>query len=202
MATRPVLQFKITLQGIEPAIWRRIQISDLCDFWGLHVAIQDAMGWFDCHLHHFEMNHSIEKGKQYMGIPDNEGFDEVFHTLPGWEYRVRDYLVINERFRYEYDYGDGWIHLVEYEGEQQKQNNKKYPLCIAGERACPPEDVGGTRGYEDFIEGIENPDHPEHESMLEWIGGEYNPNKFDPKKVKFDNPTKRWKTAFERDVTF
>ncbi|OGV50201.1 MAG: hypothetical protein A3F46_05440 [Legionellales bacterium RIFCSPHIGHO2_12_FULL_42_9] len=201
MATRPILQFKITLQEIEPLIWRRIQISDLCSFWDLHVAIQDAMGWTDSHLHLFTMNHSIREGKHYLGIPDDDGMDE-YTTLPGWHYKVRDYLVINERFIYEYDFGDGWRHLVEYEGEHPKQENVKYPLCIAGERACPPEDVGGTPGYERFIEVITTPRHPERKELLEWVGGKYDPSKFDPKKVKFDNPSKRWKQAFERDDAF
>ena len=134
---------------LEPAIWRRIQISDLCSFWDLHVAIQDAMGWLDYHLHHFEMNYSIVEGKHFMGIPGDEDYG-VYKTLPGWDYRVRDYLVINER----------------------------------------------------FIEAIATPRHPERKELLEWVGGKYDPNTFDPKKVKFDNPTKRWKNAFKRDVTF
>jgi hypothetical protein len=201
MKTRPVLQFKITLQDIHPVVWRRIQISDLCSFWDLHVAIQDVMGWLDCHLHHFEMNYSIEKGKHYMGIPDDEGFDDVFNTLPGWDYKVRDYLIINEKFIYKYDYGDNWTHLIEYEGEHPKQAQVKYPICLAGERACPPEDVGGTPGYERFIKIIAKPGHTERRALLEWVGGKYDPNKFDPKKVKFDNPSKRWRKAFEREDT-
>jgi len=104
---------------------RRIQISDLCSFWDLHVAIQDAMGWTDSHLHDFEMNHSIEKGKQHMGIPDDDGFDDVYHTLPGWDYRVRDYLIINDQFIYSYDFGDGWKHRIEYEGLHEKQPDAK-----------------------------------------------------------------------------
>jgi hypothetical protein len=201
MATRPVFQFKITLQEIEPKIWRRIQISDLCSFWDLHVAIQDAMGWTDSHLHLFTVNHSIEIGKQHMGIPDDDGFDED-KTLPGWDYRVRDYLAINDSMLYEYDFGDGWQHLIEYEGTHEKMPDVKYPICLAGERACPPEDVGGVPGYENFIEIITIPRHPERKELLEWVGGKYEPNKFDPKKVKFDNPTKRWKNAFEADVAF
>lgn len=201
MTTRPVFQFKITLQGIEPKIWRRIQISDLCSFWDLHVAIQDAMDWKDSHLHLFTMNYSVREGKHYLGIPDDDGID-MYKTLPGWEYKVRDYLVINERFLYEYDFGDSWEHIIEYEGEYPKQPQSKYPLCIGGERACPPEDVGGTPGYERFIEAVTTAGHPEQKELLEWVGGKYDPNKFDPKKVKFDNPSKRWKYAFEDDVTF
>lgn len=198
MAKRPVLQFKIKLQQTHPLVWRRIQISDLCSFWDLHVAIQDAMGWLDYHLHHFEMNHSIQEGKHYMGIPDDDGFEDVLNTLPGWEYRVKDYLVINKQFIYEYDYGDSWIHLIEFEGEFPKQENTKYPICLDGERACPPEDVGGIPGYEHFLDIINQPRHPERKSLLTWVGGRYDPDEFNPKKVKFDNPAKRWKKAFEQ----
>lgn len=198
MAARSALQFKITLLEVEPVVWRRIQISDLCSFWDLHVAIQDAMGWTDSHLHDFEINHSIEKGKQHMGIPDDDGFDDIYHTLPGWDYRVRDYLIINDQFIYSYDFGDGWKHRIEYEGLHEKQPGAKYPMCVAGARACPPEDVGGVPGYERFLEARTTPRHPERQSLLTWVGGKFDPKKFDPKEVKFDSPNKRWKIAFER----
>ena len=71
-------------------------------------------------------------------------------------------------------------------------------MCIAGARACPPEDVGGVPGYEDFLEAITTPRHPERQSLLTWVGGNFDPEKFAPKEVKFDNPSKRWKIAFER----
>ena len=196
MALRPVLQFKISLLEIEPLIWRRIQISDLCNFWGLHVAIQDAMGWQDYHLHQFEIIYPDSMEKTYIGIPD-EDFDDIYETLPGWYCKVRDYLAINKRMLYEYDFGDGWLHCIEFEGLHEKQPDKKYPICLDGERACPPEDVGGTPGFYDFLAIISDPDHEEHESMLTWAGGCYNPEEFNPKRVKFDNPNKRWKRAFE-----
>jgi len=198
MAKRLVLQFKITLQEIKPSIWRRIQISDLASFWDLHVAIQDAMGWLDCHLHHFEVNHSITHGKQYMGIPAYDDFD-ILNTLPSWEYKVRDYLVINQKMVYAYDYGDGWQHLVEYEGLHNKEPNSTYPTCLAGERACPPEDVGGVWGYDRFLAAIKNPSHPEHKRLLEWVGELFNAEHFVPGEVTFDNPRKRWKRAFVED---
>lgn len=198
MAKRPVLQFKITLKGIKPAIWRRIQLSDLCSFWDLHVAIQDAMGWTDSHLHLFTVNHPFEHSKVSLGIPVDNGYGND-ETLAGWEHKVRDYLITNKKFEYEYDLGDSWIHSIEYEGEYPKEENKKYPTCLEGTRACPPEDVGGIPGYEEFIEVISTPRHPERRSLLEWVGGKYNPEKFDAKKVKFDNPSRRWKQTFEQD---
>lgn len=90
---------------------------------------------------------------------------------------------------------NSWKHLVEFEGEQEKQF-EKYPVCLEGARACPPEDVGGIPGYENFIAIIKNPRHKERKSLLEWVGGKYDPEKFDPKKVKFDNSKTRWQKAF------
>lgn len=133
-----------------------------------------------------------------MGIPDEDGDYDVFNTLSSWDYKVRDYLVINDRILYQYDFGDGWQHHIEYEGLHEKQPTVQYPNCLAGERACPPEDVGGVPGYERFLNAIKTPRHPEHQSLLEWVGGKFDPEKFSPQEVRFDNPNKRWKQAFEK----
>lgn len=198
MAQRPVFQFKITLREIEPTIWRRIQISNSCSFWDLHVAIQNAMGWTDSHLHHFEVIDPVTGDKQYMGIPAEDDFD-IYNTLPGWGYRVKDFVVKNNTMLYLYDYGDSWYHLIEFEGLYEKKPNKKYPTCIAGERACPPEDVGGIPGYFNFLEIINDKNNHERKSMLRWVGGKYESEKFNLKKVKFDSPGKRWKYVFEQN---
>lgn len=198
MAKRPVFQFKITLQEIHPPIWRRIQISDLSTFWDLHVAIQDAMGWWDYHLHDFKVINPVTGEKEHMGIPSDDDFD-ILNTLPGWDFKVRDYVRANEKMIYSYDYGDGWKHMVEFEGEHPKlKQSRDYPICIAGKRACPPEDVGGIPGYENYILAITDPTHEEYAELLQWRG-KYDPNKFNPKKVKFDNPRKRWDKAFAQD---
>lgn len=196
MAKRPVFQFKITLQDTNPEIWRRIQISDMCSFWDLHVAIQDAMGWFDCHLHQFNIVDPTSGERVLMRIPDDDGFDDN-ETLPGWDYRVRDYISSNSKMNYLYDFGDSWFHLIEFEGKKDKQDGQKYPACLDGAMACPPEDVGSIPGYYNFIEIISDPEDDDYDSMLEWVGGSYDPKLFDAKKVKFDNPRQRWKRAFE-----
>ena len=99
MKQNSVFQFKATLQDIEPAIWRRIQVSEACTFWDLHVAIQDAMGWKDCHLHHFEVIDHNTGEKIFMGIPKDDGFDDE-QTLSGWDYRVIDYVTENHQMIY------------------------------------------------------------------------------------------------------
>lgn len=74
-------------------------------------------------------------------------------------------------------------HEVLFEGSPLVDPKAKYPLCLEGERACPPEDCGGVWGYGDFLEAIRNPKHEEHESMLEWIGGRFDPEEFDAKEA-------------------
>jgi hypothetical protein len=199
MPKRSALQFKITLQEVAPRPWRRIQISDLCTFWDLHVAIQDAMGWLDSHLHEFTVKNPMTGKEEYLGI---DGFDEdieLHPVIPDWEVKVSDYLVDpkNKIMRYEYDFGDGWEHRLEFEGLQEKQF-EKYPVCLEGQRACPPEDIGGAHGYHRFLEILEDPDHEEHQEWLEWVGGSFDPTRFDFKRVKFDDPKKRLQRIFEK----
>jgi hypothetical protein len=86
--------------------------------------------------------------------------------------------------------GDGWDHVVEFE-ELVPADGRAYPRCLAGAGACPPEDVGGTRGYAEFLQVIRNPRHPEHKATLEWVGGTFDPHTFEPRAVKFDDPRKR-----------
>lgn len=196
-----VFQFKITLEEIKPTIWRRIQVLDSYTFWDLHVAIQDAMGWNDSHLHEFTVTNPVTDVKEHIGIPDEEGFDER-EVLAGWNINIKDYFThpSNQKVSYLYDFGDSWQHQVEFEGEYARHSGK-YPICLAGERACPPDDVGGSGGYENFLTAILDPHHEEHEEFLQWIGGKFDPEKFLPHQVKFDNPKKRWKNAFESENT-
>jgi hypothetical protein len=97
--------------------------------------------------------------------------------------------------RYRYDFGDDWEHILEFE-EQLPAGRGRYPRCIAGAGACPPEDVGGTAGYADFLLAIADHRHPERASLLEWAGGVVDPHEFDPRQVRFDDPDRRWKIAF------
>lgn len=99
--------------------------------------------------------------------------------------------------QYEYDFGDGWEHELTLEAILPRQRGKKYPLCLGGARACPPEDCGGVGGYEDLVTVIQTPTHEEHESTLRWLGGRFDPEKFDPRGVKFDDPARRYELAFE-----
>jgi len=188
LKNKKIFQFRVSLLHIEPEIWRSIQIADSCTFWDLHIAIQDSMGWNDSHLHEFTVRDPSTLKDVAIGIPDDEGFDDR-EVLPGWEINVIHYLLSgNSEFVYKYDFGDSWKHLIKFEGVHDKNSRGKYPKCISGERACPPEDVGGEPGYERFLEIIRNPRHEEYKEMVTWAGKKFNPEKFDANKVKFDNP--------------
>ena len=90
------------------------------------------------------------------------------------------------KFLYEYDFGDGWEHELLLEKMLPKDMETRYPICLAGKRACPPEDCGGIWGYSDFLAAIRDPTHPEHDEMLEWVGGEFDPDAFDADEVNME----------------
>jgi hypothetical protein len=188
MATKSsnIYQFKITLQDIKPKIWRRIQVPGNYTFWDLHVAIQNAMGWYDCHLHQFEIINPKIGERDLIGIPEDGGFGDA---IPGEKVKIAKYFLSpKDKASYEYDFGDGWEHEVVLEKILPAVMGTKYPQCIAGKRACPPEDCGGVWGYEALLQIIANPKHPEYQERMEWLREGFNPEKFDPKLVEFDDP--------------
>ena len=199
-----IYQFKITLDEIEPKIWRRIQVPTTYTFWDLHVAIQDSMGWLDSHLHAFCFRPKHKSKPIEIGIPV-EDFDEI-QMLAGWDIPITRYLTdLGQIIEYKYDFGDSWMHEILFEGILIKEKGVKYPLCLAGERACPPEDCGSVPGYYNLLEILADPNDDEYEDTVTWLDGEvtryhpFKPDKFDPKQVKFDKSGWRWKRAFMDD---
>ncbi len=171
-------QFKITLMEIKPTIWRRIQTRN-CTLDKLHYQIQTAMGWTDSHLHHFKIDQRLYGDpfvfrREYQG--DEYYEDSTATTLS----QVLPKSGKRFCFEYLYDYGDSWEHEILFEGCLKADAGKRYPICVEGERACPPEDVGGASAYEDFLTAIAEPLHPEHDENLCWVGGSFDPEHFDP----------------------
>lgn len=189
-----IFQLRIELLGVEPPIWRRIQISSSASFWDLHVAIQDAMGWKDRHLHDFVFLQTMDR----VGIPLD---DDALGIVPGWERHVELYLAEHSPLAlYQYDFGDSWLHEVRFEKVAPMVARRKYPRCLAGERQCPPEDCGGPARYAEFLKAISDPKHPEHDSFVEWIGGPFDPEAFDAKKVRFSNSKERLQRLLNSDT--
>ena len=193
-----ILQIRIELLDwrpeSQPGIWRRIEIEAGCSFWDLHVAIQNAMGWTDSHLHMFRFE-DPERPPRFLGLTH----DDELGMEPGWQHKVMDLLSIQSpRVVYEYDLGDSWEHEVVLEdvlpGDGERDS---YPRCVGGARACPPEDVGGVSGYENFLQAIADPEHEEHESLLKWVGGGFDPERFEAASVRFDDPHERWSLVYK-----
>ena len=176
-APERLYQFKITLLDTRPPVWRRVQVKD-CTLDKLHEHVQTAMGWTNSHLHHFRV------GEQLYGDPllMRENFAEMEYE-DSTATRLSDLLPRSGRrfrFEYEYDFGDSWRHEVLFEGFPRPERGKRYPVCLEGARACPPEDVGGAWGYQEFLEAIADPGNEEREGLLEWAGGSFDPEAFDP----------------------
>ncbi len=191
-----VYQFKVVLLDIQPTIWRRIQVPDVYSFWELHCAITDSFGWLDYHLHEFLLKQPDAVEPEHIGIPDDEGVVD-YDVLPGWKIPIAFYISADTPpIVYHYDFGDDWKHAVIVERILLRESGVTYPRCIAGDRACPPEDVGGPHGYERFLKSIRNPDDPEHDDYLRWCGGWFEPEWFDLALIRFGSPTKRFNTAF------
>jgi len=166
-----IYQLKVTLKGSKPPIWRRLLVPSDITLARLHDIIQAAMGWYDYHLHQFIL------WGNYYGVPHPDYGDWVEMND---ERRLRlNQIGAGEKFIYEYDFGDSWEHVILIEKALPPEAEQSYPLCVKGKRACPPEDVGGVWGYYSFLEAIQDPEHEEHESYLEWVGSEFDPEYFD-----------------------
>ncbi len=171
----PVYEITVTLLGVaNPPVWRRLAVSAGITLDRLHSIIQISMGWEDYHLHVFEA------GGQRYGVADPE-----LQFSDERQCKLAD-LVTGEgaKIEYTYDFGDSWDHEILVERVLAAGDADWYPTCLAGEGACPPEDCGGTGGYERLREILADPRDPEHEHMLDWLGiddpAELNPAGFDP----------------------
>jgi len=170
------LQFRVELKKIKPAIWRRIQVNDDITLRTFAVSLILAMGWKNSHLHEF-----IIDGKHY-GMMTEEA-EDMLDEMPMEDemgYGLKSFSEEQLRkFVFLYDFGDGWEHVVEFEGVLAPEPGALYPHCIDGKRNCPPEDCGGEGGYYDLVENLKNPAGEEYDGLLEWLGGKYDPEFFD-----------------------
>ena len=162
-------QFKVTLLGFRPSIWRRVLVPASFDLAKLHRVIQEAFGWEDYHLHAFQI-HGVD-----FGPPDPGGWMESRSeriTLAKLDLRPK------MKFRYEYDFGDSWIHEITVEKVIVPETPLAAPVCLAGKRACPPEDSGGPWGFQDMLYAARTPDHPGHEEFKEYLDPDWDSEAF------------------------
>ncbi len=168
-----VFQPKVTLLDTEPPIWRRVLVDGCATLDQVHEVIQAAFGWWNYHLHEFEV------GPKRYGIPDP---DDDWGEPPRDERRTHlDAIArVGSSLRYTYDFGDGWDHRIVVEKILPATTASAVPACIDGRRACPPEDCGGTWGYRELVMILADSAHPEHHERLEWLGRPFDPESFDP----------------------
>ncbi len=172
-----ILELDIVLQGSKPKIWRRVLVPEGFSFHHLHYTIQLAMGWTDSHLYQFITG----RNQRYIGVPFDDDFGEMEDSR---KIKIKSLLnAPKDKILYEYDFGDSWKHIVEVKKVHQAEKGKKYPVLIGGAMACPPEDCGGIWGYQELVENLKMKGTDEYEELVEWLGGEFDPNEFDMAKI-------------------
>jgi hypothetical protein len=163
-APAPILQLHIELRGTKPKIWRRVLVPDTITLLRLHLVIQAAFGWGHSHLHEFIAG----DGERY-GTPDP--MDDAPGSITSENTRLTTALR-KATLNYVYDFGDYWEHRIKVEKTLAPDRQIKLPFCVDGAGATPPEDCGGVPGYEDFVQAMTDPNHAEHDDMVEWIGAD------------------------------
>jgi hypothetical protein len=168
-------QLKITLHGSKPPIWRRVIVPGHITLGRLHEVIQITMGWLDCHLHAFEIAGTTYSGPGPYGYVDdeNEFEDERRHRLA--ELLPREKM----KFRYEYDFGDDWVHDIVVEKIMPPLAGARGIVCTGGKLCCPVEDCGGLWGHYSNLRILADEKHPEHAEVAEWVGRKFDPEEFD-----------------------
>lgn len=175
---------------------RRIQIPSTYTFWDLHCAIQDSFGWTDTHLHEFRLVLPVLDREARFGIPFEDFGQEP--AIPCWKIKVADMLIaLRARFHYLYDFGDGWLHIVELEKLLPCEEGVSYPRCIGGRRRCPPEDCGGIYMYSELLKILADPGHPEYAEKVAWCGGVFDPAEFSVGEVEFMDPREELRIRLE-----
>lgn len=165
-----ILKLRISILDIKPSIYREVLVPINMNFQDLHYLIQQAFGWDDIHLYDFNYN------RKRICASNVETMDE---PLDAEETTLMDLEISKgKKITYEYDFGDSWEHLIKVEDVLDDDGSTKYPICIGGARACPPEDVGGVDGYKEMIKILKRPNTEEYDDLIDWLGYEYDPNEF------------------------
>ena len=210
-----IYELRITLRDTKPPIWRRVAVPAGITLGQLHDVIQIVMGWTNSHMHQFtelskrsrltadEIADAAASGNlgQLAARACGEMFADRRFGLEGARNEDKISLAevcpkVKSELMYEYDFGDGWEHLLKVEKIGDPEPGIEYPVCVAGKLAGPPDDCGGVWGYYEMLEALADPKHETHEEMTEWIGGEFDPEAFDLDEVNKALP--EWRRAQSR----
>jgi hypothetical protein len=193
-------ELKITLRGSKPPIWRRFTVPSNIRLSDLHYTIQIVMGWLNSHLHQFIASGLSRKEYRSLGKRGYAHSDRCFSDprfeLEDIEDENKTTLIelapaAKSKFIYEYDFGDNWEHLIEVVKIGPPVKGVKYPVCLAGELACPPDDCGGLWGYYEKLEILKDPKHEDYEDTLKWMGDDFNPEHFNLETINAELATLR-----------
>jgi len=174
-----IARLRIELEGTHPLVWRLVDVPLSFTLMALHEIIQVMMQWENAHLFEFVV------GDQVYGAPFPE--DRVLDRKVSQAKSIRLKSLVDrgvDRFVYVYDFGDNWRHHIIIEAVRQGDDNTDYPAFVNGARRAPPDDVGGTSGFEEFLQAVTDPRHEDHDRMLEWCGGSFDPKDIDERHIR------------------
>ncbi|MEO7159726.1 MAG: plasmid pRiA4b ORF-3 family protein, partial [Polaromonas sp.] len=164
-------QLHVALEGVHPKVWRRLLVPVTIKLPLLHAALLEGMGWSGGHLHEF-----VFADERYSAR--YPGWDMLEDVQDESSVTLQQALGTRKTFTYVYDFGDDWCHKVKVEKIIPLDAPLSLAVCLDGKNACPPDDVGGPPGYEEFLQALADPAHPDHEDLTEWIGGSFDPAEF------------------------
>jgi GNAT superfamily N-acetyltransferase len=170
-----IARLKIELDEMEPPVLRRIEVPQTIRLDDLHVVIQAAMGWENYHMYEFRVGRTVAYGLTDPDWPDTDTQSAKKATLADLIGRLKR----NKTFHYIYDFGDDWLHIVKLEALVEADPEFAYPRLDTVQGRCPPEDSGGPWGYAHFLEAFSDPDHEDHDEMVDWHGPDFDPDAVD-----------------------
>jgi hypothetical protein len=192
-------ELKITIKDSKPPIWRTVAVPSDIRLSDLHMVIQAVFGWENCHLHQFILRNKQPKPtrEELATLTRAEDWDALYRRLHPDRYfslpifkledvederkfRLRTLVPVHgDKIEYEYDFGDDWVHVIEVKRIGASVDGVKYPVCLGGKFAGPPEDSHGIWGYYEMLEAVKDPRHPMHRDYKEWLSPDFDPNHFD-----------------------
>lgn len=173
-----IITLHIAIDGIVPPVWRQIDVDGHITLRALHHIIQTAFGWNSSHLHEFQIDDRIYSMLDVDAVVD--AIADIGHeAIDDRKVKLQRLVHVGQVFSYRYDFGDDWMHAITIENIEERPEAIESAILLAGERACPPDDVGGPYGYEHFLQAIKNPQSEDDENYVRWIGGDFDPELFD-----------------------
>jgi len=170
-----IARLRVSIDEVDPPVIRQVEVPLAIRLDDLHFVLQIAIGWQNCHPYEFR------NGDKAWGLIDRDAEE---NPLPAEKATLADLAQLGRKFQYNYVFGDDWQHTVEIEEEVAAAPGVTYPRLVSAAGRCPPADIGGPAGYENYLRAIADPDHFHHEAMLEWDEPDFDPKKVDVSALK------------------